>query len=66
MEERIGRLEGAYEQIRDRLNGIDGRLAGIESSVDTLRTHVDQRFMWQTGLIVGTWMTTILTVLFHR
>ena len=66
MEQRIARLEGAYEQISDRLNGIDGRLAGIEHTIETRFAQVDQRFMWQTGIIVGTWITTILTILFHH
>lgn len=27
---------------------------------------VDQKFTWLVGMIVGTWITTILTILFHR
>ena len=66
MEERIARREGAYEQIRDRLNGIDVRLGGIDHTIETFRTHVDQRFTWLTGVVIGTWITTILTILFHH
>jgi len=35
MEGRIARLEGAYEQISDRLNGIDARLTGLEHTINT-------------------------------
>jgi hypothetical protein len=73
MEERIARLEGIYEQVRDRLNGIDARLAGIDARIGGLETamearfaQIDQRFMWLTGIVIGTWITTILTILFHH
>ena len=73
MEERIARMEGLYEQVRDLLNGIDARLAGLERSIETRFAQVDRRFgqidqhfMWLTGIVIGTWITTILTILFHR
>jgi tetrahydromethanopterin S-methyltransferase subunit G len=80
MEERIARMEGIYEQVRDRLNGIDARLSGIDvrltglehtiqarfGQVDRRFEQVDQRFMWLTGIVIGTWITTILTILFHH
>jgi tetrahydromethanopterin S-methyltransferase subunit G len=80
MEERIARMEGIYEQVRDRLNGIDVRLNGIdvrltgidariadlENRMETRFGQIDQRFMWLTGIVIGTWITTILTILFHH
>jgi hypothetical protein len=66
MEERIARLAGSYEQIRDRLNGIDTRLASMDHTIDAFRNQVDQRFTWLTGIVIGTWITTILTILFHH
>jgi hypothetical protein len=66
MEERIARLEGIYEQVRDRLNGIDGRLAALEHTIDARFAQVDQRLTWLTGIVVATWITTIAAVLFHR
>ena len=77
MEERIARLEGSYEQIRDRLNSIErtmdarfGELAGqMNSRFDQMDARfglIDTRFMWLTGVVIGTWITTILTILFHH
>ena len=80
MEQRIARLEGAYEQISDRLNGIDARLAAMEHTIDVRFgqmegrfgqidgrfAQIDARFMWLTGVVIGTWITTILTILFRR
>jgi hypothetical protein len=48
LEIRMARLEGAYEQISDRLNGIDLRLAGIKARID----HLDQKFLWVIGLVL--------------
>jgi predicted nuclease with TOPRIM domain len=87
VDERMARLEGSYEQIRDRLNSIDGRLASIDArfvqmdgrfaQVDgrfaqidgrfaALEAKIDSRFSWLLGIVVTSWVTTILTILFHR
>lgn len=55
MEARIAHLEGTFAQVSERLNSIDRRLDGF-----------DQRFNWLIGIVVGTWITTILTIIFHR
>ena len=59
LEIRMARLEGAYEQISERLNGIDLRLASIESRIDQRFATVDQRFasmdqkfLWVIGLVL--------------
>jgi len=40
----MARLEGAYEQIADRLNGIDHRIDSFEQKVDARFAQVDSRF----------------------
>jgi tetrahydromethanopterin S-methyltransferase subunit G len=55
LEARIAHVEGAFDQVNERLGSIDRRLDGI-----------DTRFNWLTGIVIGTWATTILTILFHR
>ena len=52
LEIRMARLEAAYEQISDRLNGIDRRLDGLEQRVDSLRSSMDQKFLWVIGLVL--------------
>ncbi|HYL27511.1 MAG TPA: hypothetical protein VEW74_06720 [Candidatus Nitrosotalea sp.] len=80
MEERTARLEGINEQIRDRLNSIDGRLDAIEHMIETRFAQIEGRFgliegrfaqtdtrcMWLTGVVIGTSITSILTILFHH
>lgn len=59
----MAHLEGAYEQVSQRLNGIDLRLAGIETRIDStrdmllarfesLQASVDRNFIWLTGLVI--------------
>ncbi len=62
LEARIAHVEGAFDQVNERLGSIDRRLDGL-----------DVRFNWVIGTIVGAWVTTMsaqiatmLTILFHR
>jgi tetrahydromethanopterin S-methyltransferase subunit G len=45
---------------------IDGRFDSldrkIDSRFDTLDQKIDQRFMWTIGVVLSTWLTTILAV----
>jgi hypothetical protein len=45
LEIRMARLEGAYEQIADRLNGIDQRIGAFEQKVDARFAQVDLRLL---------------------
>jgi hypothetical protein len=45
LEIRMARLEGAYEQIADRLNGIDHRIGAFEQKVDARFGQVDLRLL---------------------
>lgn len=65
MESHVSALEGAYKQVADRLNGMDARIGSIELRIDTFSRDIDQRFNWLTGIVVATWITTMLAILFH-
>ena len=59
LEIRMAHLEGAYEQVSQRLNGIDLRLNGIDSRLVAFETRMDQRFaamdqkfLWVIGLVL--------------
>jgi hypothetical protein len=62
LEARIAHVEGAFDQVNERLWSIERRL----DTIDIRFNHVDSRFNWLTGIVVATWVTTILTILFHR
>jgi hypothetical protein len=55
LESRMSRVEGVLEQSNERLGSIERRLDSM-----------DQRFTWLIGIIVGTWITTILAIFFHH
>ena len=72
--DRISRLEGIVEAILDRLNSIDSRIGALDSRVtalesrmDTrltaLESRIDTRFNWMFGLIVTTWITTMIALI---
>jgi hypothetical protein len=67
LEIRMAHLEGAYEQVSQRLNGIESRLTGFEQRVeqrftqldesfdrrfDALSEKIDQRSLWLMGLVL--------------
>ncbi len=59
LEIRMAHLEGAYEQVSQRLNGIDLRLNAIDSRLAALEIRIDQRFaamdqkfLWVMGLVI--------------
>lgn len=78
---RMAHLEGAYEQISERLGGIDGRLTAldqkIDSRFDTLDKKIESRFdtldrkidtsQWRlVSLVVGIWITLMLAIFLHH
>jgi hypothetical protein len=53
LEIRLARLEGAYEQIADRLNGIDHRIESLEQRVDLGFAELTGRFDSRLGKLDG-------------
>jgi flagellar capping protein FliD len=70
LEARIASLEGSYHQVSDRLNSIDRRLDGFEQKAEvrfnTLDSKIDGLQWRMTALIVGTWITVMASIFFHR
>jgi tetrahydromethanopterin S-methyltransferase subunit G len=69
LEAQMAHLEGVVQQVGERLNSIDRRLDSMDgrfAQVDARFAQIDTRFNWLTGIVVGTWITTILTILFHH
>jgi len=66
IEIRMARLEGAYEQVSQRLMHIDSRFDGLDRKIDALDAKIDQRFMWTVGVVVTTCLTTIASIYLHH
>jgi tetrahydromethanopterin S-methyltransferase subunit G len=74
---RMARLEGAYEQITQRLGTIETRLdslevrmetrfAGVEArfnGIDAKFNGIDAKFNWVIGILVTSWITVMLAIL---
>ena len=63
MEQRVSRLEGAYEQV-------DARLHDITQSVESLRAEMNARFAEMNSRIntlmivmIGSWITVMLAII---
>ena len=68
-EQRISRLEGAYEQVDARLADIKNRLDSMSNRIDSMEAKFDARFNTQLMLTVGSWatlMAAIIAIFFTR
>ena len=68
-QERISRLEGAYEQVDARLADLSNRMDSMSNRIDSLEAKFDARFNTQLVLTVGSWVTlmaAIIAVLFTK
>ncbi len=57
--QRVSRLEGAYEQVNERLGDIDRRLESLRAETNQRFNEMNQRFNVHLVLIGGLWATTI-------
>jgi len=73
----MARLEGAYEQVSQRLTNVDPRFDALDRKIDLFRdaldkkidaldAKIDQRFMWTAGIVVTTWLSTIASIYLHH
>ena len=62
-EQRISRLEGAYEQVDARLGSIDNRITSVENRINSLESAMNSRFNTLYILIGGAWVTLMATII---
>ena len=72
-EQRISRLEGAYEQVDKRLDDLNQSMGGLRSEMDSLRSEMrgemgglrseNSRLNTLTIVMFGTWVTVIGAVI---
>ena len=72
LEARIARVEGVFDQVNERLGGIERRIDSFENLTVLRFDQIDRRFNWLTGIVVGSWLTmmatqltAIFTILYH-
>jgi hypothetical protein len=69
----LAHLERAFVHVGERLNGIDPPLDTMDRMIQSRLGRIEYRFVaapqrsdWLTGVVTGTWITTISTILLHR
>jgi flagellar capping protein FliD len=61
-EQRISRLEGAYEQVDARLSDTNQRIDSLSSRVNALQASMNARFNTLTILTVGGWVALMAAI----
>ena len=64
LEIRMAHLEGAYEQISERLTGIDGRLTGLDQKIDSIGGRFTVAILGSNAAVLAAIVGAILTI--HR
>jgi len=66
LEERVAKVEGILEEMRERLSHLETR---TESGFSELRRELRSQFRWTLGIMLGVlipmWVTIIFTILSH-
>ena len=74
----MAHLEGGFEQLGKRIENLERKVDSmrdvLDAKIDAVRDSLNAKFdtkidglQWRmTALIIGTWITTMLAVLFHH
>ncbi len=66
LEVRLAHLEGAFLQVDRRLESLDRMTVSRFDQQEGRFNQIDQRFNWLIGIVMTSWISTILTILLHR
>ena len=59
LEQRVSRLEGAYEQVDKRLDDLNRAIESLRAEIGSLRAEVNSRFNNLYVLLGASWLTLI-------
>ena len=59
-------MDSRFSQIDSRLGQMESRFESRFNQMESRFGIIDQRFNWLIGIVVASWISTIVTVLFHR
>ena len=66
LEARLVHLEGAFLQVDRRLESLERMTVSRFDQQEGRFNQIDQRFNWLIGIVMTSWISTILTILLHR
>jgi len=53
-----------WRQVLTRLDILEHDMVEVRADIKELRKDLNTKFQWMTGLLFGSWITIILTILF--
>ena len=59
IEQRVSRLEGAYEQVDRRLDGMERSIEGLRAETSGFRAEINSRFNTLYILIAALWVSIV-------
>ena len=59
-------LDAKIDGFNSRFDGINSRFDGVNSRIDNLRTAIDAKIQNLLYVVLGTWVTIILALFFHK
>ena len=63
LEQRVSRLEGAYEQVDRRLDELSRSIESLRTEMNGLRAEMNSRFNNVYVLIGGSWVTIMVAII---
>jgi uncharacterized protein YukE len=63
---RFAQIDTRFAQIDGRFAQVDTRFAQVDTRFGQIENRMQQQFLWLVGSIFGTWVTTMLAILFHH
>lgn len=66
IERRFDSIDRRFDTVDHRFDGMERRFDIVHADIAELRHDFGQRFNWLTGMLLTSWVTTMLTILFHH
>lgn len=66
MDRRFDSVDRRFDSIDRRFDSIDRRFEMVHADLADLRHEMTQRFNWLTGMLLTSWVTTMLAILFRH
>ena len=66
LDAKIDGFNGRFDGVNSQFDGVNSRFDGVNSRIDNLRTAIDAKIQNLLYVVLGTWVTIILALFFHK
>ena len=63
LDDRVSRVEGAQEQIANRLSDLQQSIISVREEIHSLRSEANSRFNNQLIMVAGSWVTLLAALI---